>query len=83
MRRGQGHTLVEPCQTREAAGRSAGLLALGTARERMTALHGHLALCGLTAAVRIACEPAGLTGQFLIETSREEALRRIHGEVAR
>jgi len=57
---------------------SSGLEVLRTAASSLTADRGALVLCRVSEPVRIAIQLAGLLDAFAIESSREDAARRIH-----
>lgn len=57
---------------------SSGLQVLREAASSMTAGRGALVLCRVSEPVRIAIQLAGLLDALAIESSREEAARRIH-----
>jgi anti-sigma B factor antagonist len=61
---------------------SAGLNALVAGASRLQDARGRLVLCGLTDAVRLTFELAGLLTLFVIEPSRDAALARVRQDAS-
>jgi anti-sigma B factor antagonist/stage II sporulation protein AA (anti-sigma F factor antagonist) len=71
---GEGHRRIVCDLTEVDYASSAGLLALDAVNGRMHAVAGRLVLCGLSDAVSLALEFAGLVEAFSIERSRDAAV---------
>jgi anti-anti-sigma factor len=71
---GEGHRRIVCDLTEVDYASSAGLLALDAVNGRMHAASGRLVLCGLSEAVCLTLEFAGLVDTFSIERSREAAV---------